>query len=57
MLDTRRRLRDVQFQLTEDIDQLGANLKAINTGMVPVLLTIFALLAHYTRLRRRRSAR
>ena len=57
MLDTRRRLRDVQFQLTEDIDQLGANLKAINTGLVPVLLTIFALLAHYTRLRRRRSAR
>lgn len=56
-LDTRRRLRDVQFQLTEDIDQLGANLKAINTGLVPVLLTIFALLAHYTRLRRRRSAR
>ena len=50
MLDTRRRLRDVQFQLTEDIDQLGANLKAINTGMVPVLLTIFALLAHYRRL-------
>ncbi|MGB1746786.1 MAG: GldG family protein [Pseudohongiellaceae bacterium] len=57
MLDTRRRLRDVQFQLTEDIDQLGANLKAINTGLVPVLLTIFALLAHYTRLRRRRLAR
>ena len=57
MLDTRRRLRDVQFQLTEDIDQLGANLKAVNTGLVPVLLTIFVLLAHYTRLRRRRSAR
>ena len=56
MLDTRRRLRDVQFQLTEDIDQLGANLKAINTVLVPVLLTAFALLAHYTRLRRRRSA-
>ena len=57
MLDTRRRLRDVQFQLTEDIDQLGANLKAINTGLVPALLTILALLAHYIRLRRRRSAR
>ena len=57
MLDTRRRLRDVQFQLTEDIDQLGANLKAINTGLVPGLLTILVLLTHYTRLRRRRSAR
>tara|TARA_B100001057_G_scaffold443042_1_gene478853 strand:+ start:2115 stop:4145 length:2031 start_codon:yes stop_codon:yes gene_type:complete len=55
MLDTRRRLRDVQFQLTEDIDQLGATLKAINTGLVPIVLTIIALLAHYTRLRRRRS--
>ena len=56
MLDTRRRLRDVQFQLTEDIDQLGANLKAINTGLVPVLLTAFALLAHYARRRRGPSA-
>ncbi len=56
MLDTRRRLRDVQFQLTEDIDRLGANLKAINTVAVPVLLTILALLAHFTRVRRRRMA-
>ena len=56
MLDTRRRLRDVQFQLTEDIDRLGTNLKAINTAAVPVLLTILALLAHYARVRRRRSA-
>ncbi len=55
MLDTRRRLRDVQFQLTEDIDRLGSNLKAINTAAVPILLTILALLAHYSRVRRRRS--
>lgn len=55
MLDTRRRLRDVQFQLTEDIDRLGSNLKAINTIAVPILLTLLALLAHYTRVRRRRT--
>jgi ABC-type uncharacterized transport system involved in gliding motility auxiliary subunit len=56
MVDTRRRLRDVQFQLTEDIDRLGSNLKAINTAAVPVVLTILALLAHYARVRRRRAA-
>ena len=55
MLDTRRLLRDVQFQLTEDIDRLGSNLKAINTGFVPILLTVVVLIAHYTRRTRRRS--
>ncbi len=56
LLDTRRRLRDVQFQLTEDIDRLGSNLKAINTALVPVLLTLLALVAHFGRARRRRTA-
>lgn len=56
LLDTRRRLRDVQFQLTEDIDRLGSNLKAINTALVPVLLTLLALAAHFGRARRRRTA-
>ena len=56
LLDTRRRLRDVQFQLTEDIDQLGSNLKAINTALIPILLTILALLAHFGRSRRRSAA-
>ncbi|MBT8147870.1 MAG: Gldg family protein, partial [Gammaproteobacteria bacterium] len=40
MLETRRRLRDVRFQLNADIERLGANLKMINTILVPVLLTI-----------------
>lgn len=57
MVDTRRRLRDVQFQLTEDIDALGTWLKAINALLVPILLTIIALVAHYSRVRRRRLAR
>lgn len=55
LLDTRRRLRDVQFQLTEDIDRLGANLTMANTILVPALLTIIALMMHFARVRRRRA--
>jgi ABC-type uncharacterized transport system involved in gliding motility auxiliary subunit len=56
LLDTRRRLRDVQYQLTEDIERLGSNLKAINTALIPVLLTLLVLLAHYLRSQRRKLA-
>ncbi len=52
--DTRRRLRDVQFQLTEDIEQLGSRLKAVNTALVPILLTIMLLVTGYMRSQRRR---
>lgn len=55
MLETRRSLRDVQYQLTEDIEQLGANLKLINTTLIPVLLTFLALLITYLRTQRRKS--
>jgi ABC-type uncharacterized transport system involved in gliding motility auxiliary subunit len=53
LLDTRRRLRDVQYQLTEDIEQLGARLKAINIALIPALLTILLLVVGYLRTRRR----
>lgn len=56
MLETRRSLRDVQYQLTEDIEQLGANLKLINTALIPVLLSLLALLLSYLRAQRRKSA-
>jgi ABC-type uncharacterized transport system involved in gliding motility auxiliary subunit len=56
MLETRRSLRDVQYQLTEDIEQLGADLKLINTALIPVLLTLLALLITYLRTQRRKSA-
>ncbi len=56
LVDTRRRLRDVQFQLTEDIEQLGSRLKAINTALVPILLTILLLMTGYLRGQRRRRA-
>lgn len=55
MLETRRSLRDVQYQLTEDIEQLGTNLKMINTALIPVLLSLLALLLGYLRGQRRRS--
>jgi ABC-type uncharacterized transport system involved in gliding motility auxiliary subunit len=56
LLDTRRRLRDVQFQLSEDIEQLGSRLKAINTGLIPILLTLLLLGASYLRAQGRRTA-
>ena len=52
LIETRRRLREVRFQLTEDIEQLGSNLKAINTALVPILLTLFFLGRYYFRSRR-----
>ena len=46
MVETRRRLRDVRFQLTEDIERLGTNLKAANTALIPILLTIFVSVSY-----------
>ena len=57
MLETRRSLREVQYQLTEDIEQLGANLKLINTALIPVLLSLLALLLSYLRAKRRKAVR
>lgn len=56
MLETRRSLREVQYQLTEDIEQLGATLKLINTALIPVLLSLLALLLSYLRSQRRKAA-
>jgi len=39
----RRDLRDVQFELRRDIERLQAWIKFINIGLVPLLLTIFAV--------------
>ena len=56
MVETRRRLRDVRFQLTEDIERLGTNLKAANTALIPILLTIFVLIAHLLRVQRSKTS-
>ncbi|MDP2141603.1 MAG: Gldg family protein [Gammaproteobacteria bacterium] len=52
-LETRRRLREVQLQLNQDIENLGSVLKFINTALVPILLIVFALTLAYLRNRRR----
>lgn len=56
LLDTRRSLRDVQYQLTEDIEQLGSRLLAINTFLIPFLLTLILLGVGYLRSRRQKQA-
>jgi ABC-type uncharacterized transport system involved in gliding motility auxiliary subunit len=45
----RTELRSVQRGLDEDIERLGTMLKMINIGLVPLLLTIFVLLAVWRR--------
>ncbi len=50
--EIRRELRAVQRGLDQDIDDLGARLKIINIGLVPVLLTIVTLVALWRRRQR-----
>jgi ABC-type uncharacterized transport system involved in gliding motility auxiliary subunit len=52
-LEIRKSLREVQHQLTSDIETLGTRLKLINIGLIPVLLTIVMLA--FSLLRRRRQ--
>jgi ABC-type uncharacterized transport system involved in gliding motility auxiliary subunit len=54
-LETRRQLRDVQFRLNQEIDNLGSVLKAINTWLIPGLLIIVVLTVSLMRSRRRRQ--
>lgn len=53
-LETRRALRDVQYQLNREIDELGMLLKAINVALIPTLLIIIALTIALMRSRRRK---
>jgi ABC-type uncharacterized transport system involved in gliding motility auxiliary subunit len=54
-LEIRKSLREVQHQLTSDIEALGTRLKVINIALVPLLLTF--LMLGFTWLRRRRQYR
>ena len=45
----RRELRAVQRNLDADIESLGTTLKVLNVGLIPVLLTAFALFAVWRR--------
>ena len=52
-LETRRRLREVQLQLNQDIERLGSVLKFVNTALVPIILIAVVLLLGWLRARRR----
>ena len=47
----RKDLRAVQRGLDRDIEQLGTVLKMVNIGLVPLLLTVFVLIAVWRRTR------
>jgi ABC-type uncharacterized transport system involved in gliding motility auxiliary subunit len=53
--EIRQELRAVQRGLDRDIERLGTVLKIVNTGLVPMLLTIFVLFAVWRRSRRSRT--
>ena len=55
-LEIRRELRQVQHDLQRDIDKLGARLKLINIGLVPVAVLVFALVYAVRRRRRQDEA-
>ncbi len=53
-LQTRKQLRDVKYNLAKDIDQLGRDLKIINIGAVPAVITVLALIFAFVKRRRQR---
>ncbi|MEM1092346.1 MAG: Gldg family protein [Pseudomonadota bacterium] len=55
-LRIRQELRQVQSNLRGDIESLGTWLKVINIGLVPLLVTLFALTIAWRRARRREEA-
>lgn len=56
MLDTRRQLRDVQFDLRRDIQSLETRIRAVNIGLIPAAIALFALGLGWWRIHRRRTA-
>lgn len=56
LVTVRRELRDVRRALQEDIEGLGLTLKAINIGLMPLLIAILAVVLSMLRRRRRRRS-
>lgn len=52
-LDTRKELRSVQHELKKNIEKLGAQLRFINIGLIPLLITLMALFIGIYRANRR----
>ena len=55
-LEIRKQLRQVRHELDQDIERLGTTLKIINIGLMPLLLSIFALTAWWLRNQKRKTA-
>lgn len=51
-INTRKQLRAVQHDLQKNIEQLGARLKFVNIGLIPILIGLFALAMGLYRLSR-----
>jgi ABC-type uncharacterized transport system involved in gliding motility auxiliary subunit len=56
-IEIRRQLRDVQHNLDQSIEALGTRLKIIDIAVMPLALTLFALLVVYWRRQRARGVR
>ena len=54
-LKTRKELRAVQHALQTNIERLGAILKFINIGLIPILITVFAIGFSVYRIRRQNA--
>jgi ABC-type uncharacterized transport system involved in gliding motility auxiliary subunit len=52
----RKELRKVRHNLDLDIEKLGSKLKFINIGLVPIIISILALLISFVRSRKRKRA-
>lgn len=57
LIDTRRKLREVNLSLRRDIEALQDRIQLINIGLMPVLVCVFAIALGYFRARRRHGAR
>ena len=55
-LKTRKELRAVQHDLQRNIERLGTTLKFVNTALVPLLITLLAIVVSIYTARARRSA-
>ena len=55
LLDSRKKLRDVQRNLRREIDGLGARLRFVNVGLIPLLIAVVAIGAAFVRYRRRKA--
>ncbi|PKP76599.1 MAG: ABC transporter [Alphaproteobacteria bacterium HGW-Alphaproteobacteria-3] len=55
LLESRKALRDVQGDLRRDVERLGAQLRFFNIALVPLLLSVVAIVAAILRYRRRKA--